>query len=116
MQASITYIICSVVSELWQRLWMQLQVGALRDIKSELAVRRDALQQGIVAQIEAQASTYSPSMVCKTLSPVTEIPWSYPGADMLVAIYNPSCRSQQPHLQRCYRTVGKVIAPVTQEQ
>ncbi|KAK9861775.1 hypothetical protein WJX84_004517 [Apatococcus fuscideae] len=35
------------------------KVGALRDIKSELAVRRDALQQGIVAQIEAQV--YSPA-------------------------------------------------------
>ena len=32
------------------------QVGALRDIKAQLAARRDALQQGIVAQIEAQVS------------------------------------------------------------
>ena len=44
-----------------------MQVGALRDIKSELAVRRDALQQGIIAQIETQVSPTSHVLLVRRL-------------------------------------------------
>ena len=47
---------CALIFSMAISCVCHMQVGALRDIKSELAVRRDALQQGIIAQIETQVS------------------------------------------------------------